>query len=344
MILGTNTVELLLKELSRISALIGANPMLAQGAGGNTSLKIGCTLLVKASGIWLEHARSRNIFASLDLAGVRGLIDANSDKGMERCITDAQSTLRPSIETTLHALMPQSAVLHCHSVRTLAFATRTDATLLFRKRLDGLNWAIVPYCRPGMPLTLAVREVLRTKIPDILILANHGLVIAAESCVEAETLLNEVEQRLDAPMRDFIAPELDLLSAMSVNSRYRLPLYEISHSLATNPISAKIAVGGSLYPDHVVFLGRSAFCINSDNELTSASVAAGLPPLILVSGCGVLVRSDISANAEEMVRALALVVGHISDEAPMRYLTPEEESDLLEWDAEKYRKSLAANN
>jgi rhamnose utilization protein RhaD (predicted bifunctional aldolase and dehydrogenase) len=42
-----------LQELVRLSARLGADPRLIQGAGGNTSIKTGNTLWVKASGKWL---------------------------------------------------------------------------------------------------------------------------------------------------------------------------------------------------------------------------------------------------------------------------------------------------
>ncbi|MBK7285418.1 MAG: hypothetical protein IPI83_14890 [Sphingomonadales bacterium] len=45
-----------LAELCEVSARIGADPMLIQGPGGNTSFKSGDELWVKASGAWLAEA------------------------------------------------------------------------------------------------------------------------------------------------------------------------------------------------------------------------------------------------------------------------------------------------
>lgn len=43
-----------LNELRRMSARVGSNILLVQGAGGNSSVKDGDVLWVKASGTWLS--------------------------------------------------------------------------------------------------------------------------------------------------------------------------------------------------------------------------------------------------------------------------------------------------
>ncbi|MEZ5478563.1 MAG: hypothetical protein R3E95_14125 [Thiolinea sp.] len=50
-----------LTALRQLSARVGADPLLVQAAGGNTSLKDGEVLWVKASGTWLMHAEERDI-------------------------------------------------------------------------------------------------------------------------------------------------------------------------------------------------------------------------------------------------------------------------------------------
>ncbi len=51
-----------LKELRRMSARVGKNILLVQGAGGNSSVKHGDVLWVKASGTWLADAEDKDIF------------------------------------------------------------------------------------------------------------------------------------------------------------------------------------------------------------------------------------------------------------------------------------------
>ncbi|MHA6644049.1 class II aldolase/adducin family protein [Mesorhizobium sp. A623] len=95
--------------------------------------------------------------------------------------------LRPSIETTVHALMPQRAVIHVHCVETIATAVRADAGRLVAERLRELNWAYVPYSKPGLALARNIAERLKPQT-DVLVLGNHGIVVAADTVAEAEVL------------------------------------------------------------------------------------------------------------------------------------------------------------
>ncbi len=124
---GTIAIHVLQRAtLSDYCAAIGADPLLVQGAGGNASWKDADTLWVKASGTWLAEARARDIFVPVDLAHLRGAIATGQLDVTPRPLGD--SGLRPSIETLLHALMPQPVVLHLHAVELLAQLVRPGFT------------------------------------------------------------------------------------------------------------------------------------------------------------------------------------------------------------------------
>ena len=88
--------------------------------------------------------------------------------------------LRPSIETSVHAVIPEPIVAHIHCVETIALAVRADGEALVADRLRPLRDAAavyVPYRRPGLPLSKAIAERLTPRV-NVLVLANHGLVVA----------------------------------------------------------------------------------------------------------------------------------------------------------------------
>src|SRR5207247_2570494 len=119
----------------------------------------------------------RDIFVPLDLAKLMEAF-ARNDPACETCLefvrTDLnRSGLRPSIETTVHALMPQAAVVHVHCVNTIAWAIRVDAELRLAEKLQGFNWAFIPYARPGLPLAHAIAERLLRPGVEVLLLGNH---------------------------------------------------------------------------------------------------------------------------------------------------------------------------
>lgn len=334
-----------LARLAALSARLGADRDLIQGAGGNTSLKHnGRELWVKASGTWLSAAERQPIFVGLDLPEVLRRLAAGEAEPAMPARLDPGSTLRPSIETTLHALLPHRVVVHVHSVNAIAHAVRADGAAMAATRLEGLRWAWVPYAKPGLPLTCAVQAVLQEK-PDILLLGNHGLVIGAESPDTAEALLREVERRLAMPARSVPAPDLVALEriASSSGGRYRPAQLAEAHRAATDPALARIASRGSLYPDHVVFLGPAPVPV-----MTAAEAALWLKDgarekaasLLLIEGAGAMLRIDMGAGAEEMAACLGLVLPRLDPTAPLVFLSPDQEDELLDWDAEKYRQSL----
>jgi rhamnose utilization protein RhaD (predicted bifunctional aldolase and dehydrogenase) len=335
-----------MQELVRLSARLGADPLLIQGAGGNTSIKTGNALWVKASGKWLAAAEREPIFVAVSLSGVRRRVEADeADPVSCEAIADVGGAgLRPSIETTLHALMPHTVVVHVHSVNAMAWAVRADGAQKLAERLHGLRWAWVPYARPGLPLTRAVAEILRARAADILILANHGLVVGGSDCGQADALLAEVEERIRLPVRSAPAPDLAMLSSLADGTGYRLPKYPEVHGIATEPVNRRIAVGGSLYPDHVVFLGPGVTELPAHSgvaEFLKRAAAFGRPAMLLAGSAGVLARDDLSEGGEEMLRCLAMVVARVPDGSEVIYLSPAQDAELLNWDAEVYRQSLA---
>ncbi|RVG98169.1 class II aldolase [Sinorhizobium meliloti] len=336
------------EALLDLSARVGADPDLVQGAGGNTSIKEGGILWIKASGLWLAHARRRDVMVPVALDPLLDALerdDPATEKAQDFVVRDLNpSGLRPSIETTVHALMPQKVVVHVHCVETIATAVRADAAAIAGEKLQGIPYAFVPYARPGLPLAKAIAERIQADT-SVLVLGNHGLAVAAETVGDAARLLAEVSQRFAVPVRQAPSADLEALSRLAVNSAYRLPDDGRIHDAATDLESCRIAAGGSLYPDHVIFLGKgSVVAAPGENALSLEEgfrrAGESLPPVLLFPGKGALVLKDISAGALAMARCLSDVTARIPDGASLRYLTDAENAELLGWDAEKYRQQL----
>lgn len=337
-----------LGALRALSARVGADPALVQGAGGNTSVKQDGILWIKASGTWLSEAMDRDIMVAVEIEPLLKAVAA-SDPAAEKAEQFVvpglgPQDLRPSIETTVHALMPQRVVVHVHCVETIALAVREDGEARCGALLGGLNWAFVPYRRPGLPLARAIHERLRPGT-DVLVLGNHGLVVAADTVEAAEALMRRVSALLAQPARTAPASDTEALVALA-GSSYALPKLPQSHAVATDPASCHVAAGGSLYPDHVIFLGVGSVLArpgeNAEQVAARETLSGNPAPVsILFPGKGVLMRRGASAGAEAMARCIADVAARIPDDARLRYFTPQENGELLNWDAEKYRQQLA---
>lgn len=330
--------------LRALSARVGADPALVQAAGGNTSLKADGILWIKASGTWLMHAARDDIFVPVTIAPLLAAVASHSpDAEKAHVFVPADRNpagLRPSIETTVHALMPQTVVVHVHCVETIAAAVAIDAETALAAPLAGLNWTFIPYRRPGLPLALAIAERL-TPGTDVLILGNHGLVVAAPTVAAAETLLADVCARLRRTPRPAPPPDLERLARLA-GPGYRLPADPAAHATATDPTSCAIAATGSLYPDHVIFLGPGAAIARPGETADQASARLGTSPaLLLVPGAGVLLAAQATPSADAMARCLADITARIPEGTALNTLTDADHGALLNWDAEKYRQALS---
>ena len=322
-----------LQVLRRLSASVGADPLLVQAAGGNTSLKEDDVMWIKASGTWLRDAATRDIFVPIDHLALRDAL-ARGDAAADACLpfvrADLNTTgLRPSIETSVHALMPQRVVVHVHCVNTIAWAIRADAEARLAERLDGETWAFVPYARPGLPLARNIAARLRPGV-DVLVLGNHGLVVAAETVDDAAALLDRIVARLARPPRGLVAPDRESLAGLCAGTSYRPAHDDDTHALATDAHALPMGGERVLYPDHVVFLGVGV-----------ATDPATEAPVVALPGVGVIVRHDAKPAAEAMARCLADVLRRVEPEAPLLALTDAQIDQLVNWDAEKYRQGLS---
>lgn len=325
-----------------LSAALGRDPLLIQASGGNTSIKDGGHLWVKASGKCLIVATEQEIMVPVGLEAVRAAVE-RGDADPVAAHVAAATPLRPSIETTLHALLPHRVVVHVHSVNALAWTTLADGRERVAERLAGLNWAWVPYRRPGLPLTMAVREAAQA-VPDILVLGNHGLVVGGSTAEETEAMLQEAEARLAVAGRPLPPAEMEALSALVIDG-YRLPANPAIHGLATDPQVLAAARAGALYPDHVVFLGGEAPIASPKHQPTAVVSAyraryGESPRYILVEGAGVLVADPTPFGVEDMLLCEVEVLSRIEPGSALRYLVDDEVAELLNWDAEKYRRTL----
>ncbi len=333
-----------------LSAKVGSNPDLVQAAGGNTSIKtdddVNPILWIKASGTWLQDAERKNIMVPLHFKPLLHAIEHELPEAEQakNFVASPQTSLKPSIETVVHTLMPQKVVLHVHCIQTIAWSVLKNCKELLTPILNDFKWAYVPYVRPGMNLARAIQK-HKNSDTNVLILGNHGLVVAAESVDEAENLLNQVVSKLKKPHRNLSATyNLEKLNAIIQKTDYRLPTDEVAHHTALSQESLDIATQGSLYPDHLVFLGRNLKIAHSQKELQElASHHDQAPPkLVVIPQVGVVLHQSVIQGADQMARCLADVVSRLQAHEQIRYLSEEEEHQILNWDEEKYRQSLAA--
>lgn len=311
-------------DFRAFSARCGRDPLRVQGPGGNTSMKIGDVLWIKASGTQLADAEDAPIFVAVDHAAARRELRGVGDGTCHAAVIDKSHGLRPSIETTFHALIDWPVVAHTHSVSTLVHAISPEGRMAAKEKLAGLPVAFVPYRKPGLPLTKAIADAM-TPETQVFILANHGLIIAGPDVTAVDALMADVEARLDLPPAG--ATPSEPANAPPAGHSW---ISEVSN-LAIDRRTTALAFAGSYYPDHVVFLGPA---LRNTPE-------SGRPAFIS-PGIGLALRDDATPAQRAMVQCLHDVLARLPKDWTAEPLGHDAEAELLDWDAEKYRQALAA--
>ncbi len=331
-----------IQKINTFCTHLGQDPLLVQGAGGNASWKSEDTIWIKASGTWLSKASTENIF--LPIRRPSQLIDTIlNDRAYQFDPLDSTYG-RPSIETVLHCLLEQRLVVHVHAITPLALLVREDAKQALATRLaDKLSFIFVPYAKPGEQLgrEVACNLAASESSINLLLLANHGVVIAGETI-------------------DDVIEDLDLLCALCkpdhVHKPYQLPpptfpldidgtIYmpafdEHLHALATDKHLVQLATNHwALYPDHVVFLGPTAPIYDSTDQARQSKSRVSAP-FIFIKGVGVWQRADVTSAALAQLQCYYDVLTRLEKGCKLVSLSERQINDLLNWDAEKYRQSL----
>ena len=328
-----------LAELAAFSAEIGRDPEQVQAAGGNTSLKEAGVLWVKASGLWLADALERDIFVPVRARSrFCDGIAADAADPVSGAVMAALNPegLRPSIETTLHALLPHRIVVHTHSVRTIALAIRS-----------GRRGARLP---SGWPAALGLGALLQARPaadPAVAERWRAGRRTCSSWATTAWSSARVGSRGTGAAGRGRAPPgrarrrraRRQPQAPRRRTAATRLPEHPLVHTLAVEPKRLQLGAAGSLYPDHVIFLGPAA-----RSSRLGRSGRAGTSKLLFGR---VLARCSPRAPAQAPTSwpcAWPWCWSGCRRTATLRYLTAADEAELINWDAEKYRQALARSH
>jgi rhamnose utilization protein RhaD (predicted bifunctional aldolase and dehydrogenase) len=333
-------------KVQQFCADISQDRTWVQAAGGNVSWKTNTELWIKASGTWLADAQKKSIFVPVERALLADALGRGDYSFTPRALDG--HTLRPSIETMLHALMPQQIVVHLHLVDAVARLVRQECDAEITSALgDDFAWALVDYHKPGADLARAIHAqiVLDPKI-QVVLLKNHGLIVAADTVEDVYKLLSELSERFELKPRNINAkPALPLVSSqvsLLSASGYEPCKDEYLNDLVLDPhLYQRLKDSWSICPDHVVFLGADAICLDDLADLPRCmQTLEPETPFIFIKGQGIhQILGVTPAKLAQLMFYLDVSLRQPVDH-PMVCLKPEEVSSLLNWDAEIYRQKI----
>lgn len=324
--------------LRHLSVRIGSDSLLVQAGNGNTSLKQNGVLWIKASGKWLSSAATENIFIPLDLDAARLCVQRNTNPSALLAVA-VHHDLCPSIETAMHAVLPHPVVAHVHSVNTIAFAVRRDGKQQLSQRLGGLRWTWIPYTSSGLPLAREVQKAMLT-VPEanILVLANHGLVVCGDDCDSVLSLLDEVERRVAIVPRTTPSTGQANLTEVAAVLGWHAPSDPMMHTLGADEISRTHLSRGVLYPCQAMFLGEKLGTWEASCQRLSEEDVRQNERFLILSGMGLIVSSRLTDTEHATLSGLAQVLMRLPADAPIKYLNKQQVSRLFADQAPLYSK------
>ena len=328
------------KSFINITEKIGRDINLVQGPGGNISFKKDGFMYIKASGERMSDAKNKNIFIKTDLNKILSSLKKNDPDPIKNS-WEKSSLMRPSIETTMHALMPHKYVLHVHCVNTLSWVIQKNYKKNINFILKGINWKSVPYKKPGLNLSYEIKKIIRESIVDVILLDNHGIVAGAESAKNVFEIVKSISEKLSLSNLNKKKVDLKKFNKFLSCREYKLPRNESIHQIAFSKTHSLIATKGDIFPDQTVFLENGLMIINSLEELIRLSkLSAKKLPVVLIPNIGILIPRIFKEVNEDTLVGLSMIISRLPKNASINYLTKKERNELINWDLEIHRKKI----
>ena len=195
------------EELYTLADYFANRPDHIQGAGGNISVKMENRMCIKASGMTFREIRSMKGHVQL---GYQQVADYFMQTEKPREIGETESlnqialsllpgeTNKPSMETGFHAALGR-VVVHTHSamanVLNCACNCREWISKIGKKL--GFEPLFISYKSPGYALSREIGiAVKKGKVPPVIFLQNHGIIVHTEEVEEAVDLINRTDDAI----------------------------------------------------------------------------------------------------------------------------------------------------
>ena len=356
-----------MQDFIKISKYAGMRNDLAQAGGGNTSVKFDDRImLVKSSGFQLADVNEQVGYSKVDYKKITDYFmehvethkeDVFTEEVGKKLLQEAQiEGGRASIETFLHAITGKYT-LHSHPTLVNILASRTDGMDTLRTLFP--KAVFIPYRKPGAALAETYYKLYREQKSQgaegsVIFLANHGLVVSGD---HGDAVIRQTEQVLEK-IAEYLGMDdsayraatelwqtIQQIDVLAENIVYVSENRYLSREFAGSELVEKGSWEHAFCPDCVVYANKKMLQLKKGydrQDILDFIGKHGIPALVYYEGrFYILAESVRKAQEIENVMSFAARVQLGNVGYGMNYLSGAQEDELLNWDAEKYRRQMA---
>lgn len=361
-----------LAALAAMSNKYGADANFVLAGGGNTSYKSEDTLWVKGSGTSLATIKPED-FVVLE----RALLDkmwvteypADEDAREAAVLSDMMyarvrgENRRPSVETLLHNLFPQSYVLHVHPALVNGLTCSKEGKAGMERLLPDAVW--VDACKPGYILALECKKVMdayaaaKGKAVQVLFLENHGIFFAADSVEAIDALAQGVMDTLAKAVTrqpDLAPVEADIKKVVAISPVLRALYGENAPATVKFTANKEIfrydPATKSLSPDHIVYCKAKQLILPADVDGDGIKAAFDAfvaengykPKIAFVKDLGMFsmgMTMKEAVTAQTVMLDAITVVGYAESFGGVSVMPDFLIDFIVNWEVESYRSKVS---
>jgi len=362
--------------LIEISRFYGKDSSFLLAGGGNTSFKDDSYLYVKASGFKLASI-GEDGFVKLDRNALNRIwekeypadVDLREKQALQDLMDSRASgeTKRPSVESLLHAVLPQKYVIHTHPTivngLTCSKNGRYIAEKLFNTRCMWISSVNPGYILAKLIKTqLAERKKKYKSLPDIILIENHGMFVGAETTREIKTIHNfvigtlkkQIVREPDFSLVPVSKAEMEKIYGQLKNypafkDKYITFEYNTEISAAVKDSASFQKVRYPYTPDHILYAGPEMLFVADLNSIEQdidqyRQRNECYPKVIAVKMTGVLALG----NGEDSSRVTMLfflnalkIAVYTESFGGYKFMDKEQIDFIKNWEVEKFRSKVS---
>lgn len=323
--------------VNKICDELGQNSLLVQGPGGNISWKDGNILYIKKSGSWLANSLTENIFIKVDLADLNAKIEIGNFADKPKLLAGEVGS--PSIETYMHAMIPNKYIIHLHMIEMMPLLLLKRNRQSTNKILGNDNYLTINYKMPGEDLSREIfNSIKKINISNIkyILLKNHGVVFFGNNILDLRNLIYELSNKIKNYHKHKPIFNINLKNE-KIDGYEAIDCKKIQSLVYDEKLINYIKKIWAICPEHIIFLGPH---INFYEDIDQFNSVKNKPNLIFIKKNGVYYKGLLSLAILNQLEFYYETLIRISNVNDMEEINKIEIDKLLKCELEKNRIAI----